>query len=156
MFDPASASASDPLAPLVEFGRDLRGRGLPVGTGRILTFCRAVAALGLADRESLYWAGRASLVARHGDIGTFDVAFDDWYRSSGRGEGPRIELTIPSADTQRPPADWGERPDDLEITTGSTAAGWKALSDEDEEPEPGDETAIRIVASAVEVLREKS
>jgi uncharacterized protein with von Willebrand factor type A (vWA) domain len=156
MSDPAAAGASDPLAPLVEFGRDLRGRGLPVGTGRILTFCRAVAALGLADRESLYWAGRASLVARHGDIGTFDVAFDDWYRSFGRGDGPRIELTIPPADTQHPPADWGEQPNDLEITTGSTAAGWKALSDEDEEPEPGDEAAIRIVASAVEVLREKS
>ena len=156
MSDPAAPSASDPLAPLVEFGRDLRGRGLPVGTGRILTFCRAVTALGLADRESLYWAGRASLVARHGDIDTFDVAFDDWYRSLGRGDGPRIELTIPSAEAHRPATDWGEQPDDLETTTGATAASWKALSDEDEEPEPGDEAAIRIVASAVEVLREKS
>ena len=62
------------------FGRQLRGRGLPVGTGRILTFVRAVAALGLIDRESLYWAGRASLIARHEDVGAFDEAFDDWYR----------------------------------------------------------------------------
>ncbi len=57
-----------PLAPLVSFGRDLRAAGLPVGTGRILTFCRAIAALGLRDRDSLYWAGRTSLVARKDDI----------------------------------------------------------------------------------------
>ena len=49
---------AEPLEPLIAFGRGLRGRGLPVGTGRILTFVRAVAALGLTDRLSLYWAGR--------------------------------------------------------------------------------------------------
>ena len=52
--------AAEPLGPLVAFGRELRARGLPVGTGRILTFVRAVAALGLTDRMSLYWAGRVS------------------------------------------------------------------------------------------------
>lgn len=150
------AGGSDPLAPLIEFGRDLRRRGLPVGTGRILTFCRAVAALGLTDRASLYWAGRVSLIARHGDIDVFDRAFDDWYRSFGRGDGPRIELTIPSAGAQRLETDRGDQPDDLEIRIGATAANWKTLDDRDEEPEPGDEAAIRIVASAVEVLREKS
>ena len=36
------------------------------------------------------------------------------------------------------------------------AAEWHALDDEDEPPAPGDESAIRIVASAVEVLRSKS
>ena len=40
------------LAPLVAFGRDLRARGLPVGTGRIVTFLRGVAPLGLAHRDS--------------------------------------------------------------------------------------------------------
>jgi uncharacterized protein len=156
MPDRGIADGSDPLAPLVEFGRDLRRRGLPVGTGRILTFCRAVAALGLTDRASLYWAGRVSLIARRGDIETFDRAFDDWYRAFGRGDGPRIELTIPSAGAQRLESDWGDQPDDLEITIGATAASWKSLDDRDEEPESGDEAAIRIVASAVEVLREKS
>jgi len=51
----APGTARDPaLAPLVAFGRDLRARGLPVGTGRIVTFLRAVASLGLVDRGSLY------------------------------------------------------------------------------------------------------
>ena len=70
-----------PLAPLVAFGRDLRARGLPVGTGRIVTFLRAVASLGLADRDSLYWAGRVSLVASRADLDAYDDAFDAWYRS---------------------------------------------------------------------------
>jgi uncharacterized protein with von Willebrand factor type A (vWA) domain len=152
---PAAFSAADPLAPLVAFGRDLRERGLRVGTGRILTFCKAVAAMGLTDRDSLYWAGRVSLVARRDDIEKFDEAFDGWYRSMGYGEGPRIELTIPSTRAERQ-AEWGEQPEDLEITLGTTAAEWHALTDDDDEPEPGEEAGIRIVASGVEVLRSKA
>jgi uncharacterized protein with von Willebrand factor type A (vWA) domain len=95
------------------------------------------------------------LVARRDDIGAFDEAFDGWYRSFGRGDGPMIELTIPARAGQR--ADWGEQPEDLEITLGTTAAEWHALADDDEdEPEPGDEAGIRIVASGVEVLRSKA
>ena len=56
------------LASLVAFGRELRARGLPVGTGRILTFLRAVVALGLTDRTSLYWAGRVSMIGRREDL----------------------------------------------------------------------------------------
>jgi hypothetical protein len=43
------ANAPDPgaLERLIGFGRDLRHRGLAVGTGRIVTFCRAAGALGL-------------------------------------------------------------------------------------------------------------
>src|SRR2546427_6346186 len=115
---PQATPSVDPLAPLVVFGRQLRERGLPVGTGRILTFCRSVAALGLTDRDSLYWAGRASLVGRQDDLAAYDDAFEDWYRSLGRGDGPRIELTIPSTRADRQ-LEWGEQPDELEITLGA-------------------------------------
>jgi uncharacterized protein len=146
---------ADPLSPLVGFGRDLRERGLPVGTGRILTFCRAVAALGLSDRDSLYWSGRVSLIGRHEDIAPFDEAFESWYRSLGQGDGLLIELSLPVPGGEKP--DWGEQPGDLEVVLGSTAAEWHALGeDDDEEPEPGDEAAIRIVASSAEVLRTKA
>lgn len=146
-------STSGPLAPLVGLGRDLRARGLPVGTGRILTFCRAVAALGLTDRDSLYWAGRASMIGRKEDFEAYDGAFEAWYRSLGAEGALRIELTIPGGDAQRS-IDWGDKPENLEIQLGTTAASWRGAGDE--EPEPGDETAIRILASGVEVLREKS
>ena len=145
------AEGPDPLAPLVTFGRALRARGLPVGTGRILTFCRAAASLQPLDRDRLYWAGRLSLVGRHEDFPAYDLAFDEWFRSLSP-EGPDIELMIPSTRAEREAA-WGEPPDDLEIRVGETAAGWRGAG-EDEEPE-GD-AAIRIAASAAEVLRQKS
>ena len=145
--------AAGPVSALVTLGRELRARGLPVGTGRVITFCRAVAALGRADRDALYWAGRASLVARSEDIGPFDLAFDDWFRGlTGPVTGPRIELTIP---TPGDPAERGvaEPPDDLEVAIGTTAAEWRAT---DEEPGTDEEPSIRIVASTAEVLRQRS
>jgi uncharacterized protein len=140
---------ADALERLIGFGRELRHRGLNVGTGRIVTFCRSAAALGALDRTGLYWAGRSSLISRPEDAQAFDAAFDEWFR-----EGIRIELDlgrhVPGAGIER----------DLEELQSLTvdeervvAKEWHAL-DESEEPEG--EAAIRIVASAVELLREKS
>jgi uncharacterized protein with von Willebrand factor type A (vWA) domain len=153
MADGTDASTGGPLPPLVEFGRILRSRGLPVGTGRILTFARAVAALRLTDRESLYWAGRTTMIGRKEDFASYDEAFADWYRGlTDQGE-LRIELTLAAAGAERH-VDWGEQPDELEVSVGGIAAQWRAAGED--EPESDEETSIRIVASAVEVLREKS
>lgn len=148
-------STGGPLPPLIAFGRDLRERGLPVGTGRILTFARAVSALGLADRDSLYWAGRTSMIARRDDLEIYDVAFDDWYRSLRSTEDLRVELNLPAAEPEADATVWGEQPDDLEVRVGQTAAEWRNAGDDDEVA-PGEESSIRIVASAAEVLRSKS
>jgi uncharacterized protein with von Willebrand factor type A (vWA) domain len=137
------AATADPLEPLVRFGRMLRARGLPVGTGRILTFCRAAAVLQPLDRDRLYWAGRASLIARREDLEAYDSSFEEWFRSIGPAT-PRIELDLPSA-AERGPAEW-EAPDELEVRLGRVAASWSAAG----------EAAIRLVASATEVLRHKS
>ncbi|HEV8563780.1 MAG TPA: VWA domain-containing protein [Actinomycetota bacterium] len=145
-------AAADPLEPLVSFGRLLRRRGLPVGTGRILTFCRAAAALRPLDREALYLAGRASMVGRREDFEAFDVAFEEWFRTLGP-RLPEIELNLP-VPPERREIDWGEPPTDLEIQVAPTAATWSDAGDE--EPEPGDEAALRLVASPSEVLRQKS
>jgi uncharacterized protein len=148
---PAGAEA---LGSLVAFGRELRARGLPVGTGRILTFLRAVVALGLTDRRSLYWAGRVSMVGRKEDLAAYDLAFDDWYRSMRPPGELTIELDLPSL--ARGGVEWGDEPEDLEVRTGRTASEWRRLGEGEEEPDVGDEAAIRIVASAMEVLRSKS
>src|SRR5206468_2964028 len=50
---------------------------------------------------------------------------------------------------------FGDDADDLAVEVGRTAGSWRTAAD-DEEPEPADESSIRIVASAVEVLRSKS
>ncbi len=95
MAEPGPAGA-EALASLVAFGRGLRARGLPVGTGRILTFLRAVVALGLTDRTSLYWAGRVSMIGRKEDLAAYDDAFEDWYRSLRPEAELAIELDLPS------------------------------------------------------------
>ncbi|MGH2594598.1 MAG: VWA domain-containing protein, partial [Actinomycetota bacterium] len=146
--------SGDALASLVGFGRELRIAGLPVGTGRVLTFCRAVAALSLSDRDSLYWAGRASMIGRREDFAAYDEAFDAWYRSLGTQGELLIELTLPASSGTKTDVDWGEMPDNLQVTVGGVAAQWRSAGDD--EPEDEEETSIRIVASGVEVLREKS
>jgi uncharacterized protein with von Willebrand factor type A (vWA) domain len=122
-----------------------------VGTGRILTFIRAVVALGIAGRDDLYWAGRVSLIASRADLDEYDEAFDAWYRSLGDRPPRSVDLPAP---TVPEPSEFGDD-GDLVAEAGLTAGSWRAVAD-DEEAEPGEESAIRIVASAVEVLRAKS
>jgi uncharacterized protein with von Willebrand factor type A (vWA) domain len=110
--------------------------------------------LGLIDRDSLYWAGRATMIGRKEDFAAYDEAFADWYRGLIQQGELRIELTLPNSGGAKRQVDWGEPPDDLEVTVSGVAAQWRSAGDE--EPEDEEETSIRIVASGVEVLREKS
>jgi uncharacterized protein len=150
MTEASPDAVTDPVGTLVAFGRALRARGMPVGTGRILTFCRAVRALSPVDRADLYWAAHACLVGRVEDIEAFDETFgaffggalgswpegipQPWSDALDR-EGPELD----AADAAAPPA-------------GMTAARWRAASDE----EPEGSASLRLVASAAEILREKS
>lgn len=63
---------TDGVGALTAFGRALRAEGLPVGTGRIASFCRAAA---LLSPDDLYWAGRATLVGRREQIPVYDRVF---------------------------------------------------------------------------------
>ncbi len=67
---------------LTRFGRALRDAGLAVGTGRITDFCRAASLLPPGD---LYWAGRATLVARAAEIPVYDETFESFF-------GPTVKL----------------------------------------------------------------
>ncbi|HEX9122834.1 MAG TPA: VWA domain-containing protein [Actinomycetota bacterium] len=141
---------SEPLGRLTGFGRELRRRGLPVGTGRIVTFCRAVAALSPLDRDDLYWAGRAALVARPEDVETFDQTFDAYFHAGIR---MALDLPVPVPADDAAPEPTEEERQDPSVEGPALAAEWRGAG-EDEEPEG--EAAVRLVASAVEVLREKS
>lgn len=61
-----------PLDRLVVFGRALRDAGVPVGTERLLRFCRASAEV--PPRE-IYWAGAATLVSRPEHRAIYDRVF---------------------------------------------------------------------------------
>jgi uncharacterized protein len=81
---------SDPVAELTRFGRALRDEGLAVGTDRVLAFCRAAALLDLGD---LYWAGRATLLARREDYPVYDRVFRAFF-GGGRKEAPRSRVGV--------------------------------------------------------------
>jgi uncharacterized protein with von Willebrand factor type A (vWA) domain len=84
---------SDAVAVLAAFGRALRAEGLPVGPGRVASFCRAAALLSPGD---LYWAGRATLVARRDQIPVYDRVFRSFF---GGDEAPAASQRRRPAET---------------------------------------------------------
>lgn len=133
------------IGRLVGFGRLLRSRGLPVGTGRILEFCRAVAAIGSFDRDSLYLAGRLTMVARKEDFDAYDQAFDEWF--PGARDRLLAELAGWTPNTH-------EVEREIDLLVGEVPPEKEAGAGEGEE---GDEpVTIGMVASGAEVLRAKS
>jgi uncharacterized protein with von Willebrand factor type A (vWA) domain len=53
----------------------VRGAGLDVPLGSVVDFVEAVGAVGLARREGVYWAARATMLRRPEDRDAFDRAF---------------------------------------------------------------------------------
>lgn len=128
-----AAGAPDALA--VAFARVLRGLGMRVSIDSVLTFTDALGVLGMGDRASVYWAGRATLVHRPEDQPLYDRAFRVfWDRHQG---GAPVE-----------------EPDVQTITLAVDDGG------EEEPPgpdtsEPNDDPVIELRFSATEVLRHK-
>jgi uncharacterized protein with von Willebrand factor type A (vWA) domain len=123
---------------LVQFGRELRSEGLPIGSGEVTTFCNAVTALNSDDVDDLYWCGRSTLVARQNHIGTYDHVFRRFFLSQSEIEvdegSPSPSPTMTTHAVLQIP--------DSEI--GAEASG-------DEE-----EAALGLVASDAEIARDKS
>ena len=59
----------------VAFAGVLRRSGVRVPLAATVTFAEALAAVGLARRDPVYWAGRATLLSRPEDIPVYDRAF---------------------------------------------------------------------------------
>lgn len=115
------------LERLVGFGRALRDAGLPVGTARIESFCRAGALVGPSD---LYWAGRATLVSQHEDTEVYDRVFREFFGGTLQRPQLRVRRPVPAAAPEEEDA---------------------AHGDADEAPGVG-----LTRASAIELLRHKS
>jgi uncharacterized protein len=139
----AQGVAEPGLQRLVGFGRLLRRRGLPVGTGRILTFCRAVAALDRLDRTGVYWAGRVTMVARKEDLAAYDAAFQEWFPTPARDV-----LSMITGQDRRV---GGPPETEVVLDQGVPEESW--------EPAEGSEegaATLGVLASGAEVLRGKS
>ena len=142
----SSVLAQPGLERLVGFGRLLRRRGLAVGTGRILTFCRAVAALDRIDRTGVYWAGRVSMVARREDRAAYDAAFAEWFPNRARD----VLSMVAGRDD---PMGLPPPPPELEVLLdqGVAEASWEPAEGADDGEAP-----VGVLASGAEVLRARS
>jgi uncharacterized protein len=109
---------------LVGFARSLRAAGLTVGTGDVLVYTSAMTPLDPSDLVDLYWAGRATLVSRHEDIGVYDQEFRRYFLDEGAPGARQLLLPAraaaeaalalvlpevspgPSADEEKPALGW--------------------------------------------------
>jgi uncharacterized protein with von Willebrand factor type A (vWA) domain len=99
-----TSRGTESVERLVRFGRELRDAGLPVGSGQILDYCRAVAALRPGD---LYWAGRATLVGSREDIVVYDKVFWQFFGSEENAfqRRPRLQQPLPTKTWEIAPVD---------------------------------------------------
>ncbi len=117
----------------VAFARVLRGAGVDVPVGATLTFSQALACVGFARRDPVYWAGRATLVTRPEQIATYDRAFAAFWAgvaTDGRDAATVADTVLLAFDTDDPDA----------ATDGSEA---------------GDAPVLTVRWSPTEVLRQR-
>jgi hypothetical protein len=121
----------------VSFARVLRGATLAVPTDTVLAFVAALDAVGLDDRDEVYWAGRATLVRRPEDIGLYDRTFAVFWEQrnvralrSLQPEEQHMTVLLDDDSDDGDQDDVGEQP-------------------------PSDEPTVTLRFSAAEVLRDK-
>lgn len=138
MAEPGLAPGVAYTEVLAGFGAALRRSRVPVGSGEMITFCEAVAALDPSDLVDVYWAGRTVLVSRREHIPVYDRVFRDFFLDD------RVTAEEPMRRLLRKHA--LERQVDVEVPAT-------------EPPEPGDEepeARLGLIASDIEIWRHKS
>lgn len=81
----------------VAFARLLEGMGVEVPLGSVVSYARALSSIDLAERDDVYWAGRATLLSRVNDVAIYDRAFAAfWERRSVEAleERDRIDVSV--------------------------------------------------------------
>ena len=118
----------------VAFARLLRGAGLHVPIGSVLTFAQALGEIGIDTRDAVYWSARSTLVHRPEDIELFDRAFAVFWlqRESGAVEDvdeQKLTLAIDDDSDDSAKDDSSAPQDDPTITLRFSAA--ESLRDKD-------------------------
>ncbi|WP_420640137.1 vWA domain-containing protein [Candidatus Poriferisocius sp.] len=119
----------------VGFVNALRGAGIDVAVGSSVNYFQALGAVGMEQRSSVYWAGRATLITDPEDVELYDKIFAAYYDGRHLMATPVVEVVQPITlvmDEDGDDADDG--------------------SDEDEEPQ---DPSLTLRWSRTEVLRDK-
>ena len=124
---------ADELA--VGFVNALRGADIDVAVGSSVNYYQALGAVGLEQRSSVYWAGRATLVTEPDDIELYDKIFGAYYGGQQLVATPVVEVIQP-------------------ITLVVDGEGDEDPEDDGGDDDPGD-PSLTLRWSRQEVLRDK-
>jgi len=110
-----SAPEAPDLARLpVRLASCLRRRGVPVSVGATVELAQALEVVGIAERERVYWAARATMVKRREHFGLFDEAFAECFGGAWplRPHPVPVSVTVVLDDEEGGEGDGeGEKPD---------------------------------------------
>jgi uncharacterized protein len=118
---PAVRSQGEHLA--IAFARLLRGLGVAVPIGSVISFTEALGLLGLGTRDGVYWAARSTMIHRPEDLGVFDRAFAVfWQQHVGDDTDPEPEepMSVTIAIDDEDENLGGDRPDSAEANDDPT------------------------------------
>jgi hypothetical protein len=121
----------------VTFARVLRGAGLRVPMGSVLAFVDALGQVGIDERSSVYWAGRATLVRKPEDFELYDRSFAVFWLAAGSSAAADDEAEV------------------LHVTLAIDDDREEEESDGDDTATPDDDPTLVLRFSATEVLRHK-
>jgi uncharacterized protein with von Willebrand factor type A (vWA) domain len=124
------------VSVLVDFGRALRSKGIAVGSGDILTYCKAMAPLDPTDLVDLYWAGRTTLIMRREDLVVYDEVFRSFFLASDNPVQKVLMLKAQAA--------------------AEAEAAFDIPATEPSGKEQEEETLLGLMASNVETLKHRS
>ena len=122
---------------LVDFARALRGSGVAVGSGDVLTYVAAMQALDPTDLQDLYWAGRTTMVTRRDQLPVYDRVFRRFFLGEDDALPEQLRLAIRAQVDSQPV---------LELPATEPGTG----------PEEEREARLGLMASDAEILRTKS
>lgn len=120
----------------VAFARLLRGSGLDVPAGSTVLYAGALARIGFASRERVYWVGRSTLVRRPEDVAEYDRAFAALFG------GPVAPGDVPE-----------RQPSPAEVVVADDRPGHDGPEAVDDEATPAPVVPVR--SSPAEVLRHR-
>lgn len=129
--DATPVARHDATEILAAFAVAARAAGIAVTTDRTREFLRACCLVGADDMAGVYWSGRATLCAGADDLVRYDQVFASWFDGEARRRTAPRDVA-----PHRSQASLGD-------------AG------EDDSAGEGGESALRVAASSVEVLRSR-
>ena len=132
----ADETVNSPEHLAVGFARVLRGAGLRVSVGRVMGFVEALGRVGLSDRDSVYWAGRATLLGDPEEVPIYDRAFKVYWEGR-QATGIAVE------------------PPPVTVTLATDAPDDDDADDEGPDGERAEGPTLQVRYSDVETLRDK-